>query len=190
MNDHSSNFSRNASVATMLATMLRLTAPTSMSPQDRLQWVEDAVDALEGIRPDEVAAVMMEVQRSVTRHNQLVPKICDLVHAKRSRSTLSSSPSPFASEMRISDEARKRRAAAKTAVEIEAAWEWERSSRIEAGLHVPPIAKPFSRYELDNMGPDLVRLGLNSGFLKREGGKLVEVMDVRETDRIRERNRR
>jgi len=41
------------------------------------------MDALEGIRVEEVQAVSTEVRRSVTRHMQIVPKIAELVSEKR-----------------------------------------------------------------------------------------------------------
>lgn len=156
-----------------------------MNPQDRLQWVQDAVSALDGIRPEEVASVMMEVQRSVTRHNQIVPKICDLVHAKRAKSSLSTTPSPYAAELRITNEAQKRRAAAKTQADIEDAWAWERNARIDAKLAVAPIQKPLGQSEIERMPAHVVKFGLQSGFLKRDGSSIVEVNDPGETDRIR-----
>lgn len=62
-----------------------------MDPEAQLSFVASAVDALEGIRADEVAAVSAEVRRKITRHMQIVPTIADLVaeHRKRSRFTSS-----------------------------------------------------------------------------------------------------
>jgi hypothetical protein len=54
------------------------------------------------------------------------------------------------------------------------AFEWERQARIDAGLPVRPYPKALTRIELDNLTPDMKRLGLNSGFLEYRGGQLVE----------------
>lgn len=190
MNAHSNSFSQNASVATMLATLLRLVAPTSMTPEARLQWVQDAVNLMEGIRPDEVAAVHVEVARSVKRHGDIVPRICELVHAKRARSTISRTVSPFFAEHEISRQAQEMRAKARSQREVEDAWQWERGARADAGLAVPPIERPLNSSEISALPSHIVKFGLNSGFLKRDGERVVEVTDPREIDRIREANRR
>ena len=63
-------------------------------------------------------------------------------------------------------------------VGIERAWQWERSARQDAGLAVPPIARPFTQNELANMLPAMEALGLKYGFLvRRADGSIFEVDD-------------
>lgn len=66
-------------VAAELAKMLALVAPVTMSSDQQTAWLAAAIDALEGIRPDEVAHVSLEVRRTVTRPSQIVPEIAGLV---------------------------------------------------------------------------------------------------------------
>ena len=179
-------------MALELAKILKLVAPISMTQEAHLSWLASAVDALEGIRVAEVKAISVEVRRSITRPSQIVPEIARLVDEKRKRGNRSSSPSnPFAAEMAIGRESNERRTKAHgSAVKLEEAFEWERQARINAGLNVRPREPAFSRDELDHMPSHIVRMGLNSGFLKRENGRLVEVQSPDETDRIREETRR
>lgn len=65
--------------------MLGLVAPVTMSTDQQTLWLASAMDALMDIRPDEIAAVSMEVRRSVTRPSQIVPEIARLVAEKRAR---------------------------------------------------------------------------------------------------------
>jgi hypothetical protein len=57
-----------------------------MNAEAQTVWLHAAVDALSGIRAEEVAHVSAEVRRSVTRHNQIVPEISKLVAERRSKS--------------------------------------------------------------------------------------------------------
>ena len=63
--------------------MLGLVAPVTMSADQQTLWLASAMDALADIRAAEVAAVSMEVRRTVTRPSQIVPEIARLVAAKR-----------------------------------------------------------------------------------------------------------
>ena len=65
--------------------MLGLVAPVTMTADQQALWIVSAVDALSDIRASEVAEVSMEVRRSVQRPSQIVPKIAELVAAKRER---------------------------------------------------------------------------------------------------------
>jgi len=65
--------------------MLGLVAPVTMSADQQAIWITCAIDALQGIHASEVAAVSMEVRRSVTRPSQIVPEIAKLVAVKRER---------------------------------------------------------------------------------------------------------
>lgn len=67
--------------------MLGLVAPSSMTVDQQTLWLASAVDALDGIRASEVAAVSAEVRRSVKRHNDIVPEIAKLVAERRKYST-------------------------------------------------------------------------------------------------------
>jgi len=148
-----------------------------MDQTAQLGWIASAVDALEGIRADEVQAISVELRRSVTRHSQIVPEISRLVAERRSRSQHATAPqSPWSAEKAIYDEADRRRKAV-SALDKKALsdiCEWERQERINAGLHVRPYPKPLTRAELDAMPADIRKLGFAHGFLKREGGKVVE----------------
>jgi hypothetical protein len=133
------------------------------------------VDALEGIRADEVAAVSTELRRSVTRPAQIVPEVAKLVAAKRARSSLSTGK-PISQEWAINQEASRRRAAvsAKDKRALSDIWEWERQARIDAGLHVPEYPKPLNSVELEQMPEHIRQFGLAHGFLKRDGTSVVE----------------
>ena len=72
-------------LTTELGKMLGLVAPITMSADQQTVWLASAVDALRDIRPDEVAAVSLEVRRTVTRPSQIVPEIARLVAEKRAR---------------------------------------------------------------------------------------------------------
>jgi hypothetical protein len=63
--------------------MLGLVAPVTMTVDQQSLWIVSAVDALQGIRAAEVEAISMEVRRSVNRPSQIVPKIAELVAARR-----------------------------------------------------------------------------------------------------------
>lgn len=79
----SRTYSGQGELTIQLAKMLALVAPTSMTAEQQEMWLRAAVDALDGIRPDEVAHVSAEVRRTVIRHNQIVPEIAKLVAARR-----------------------------------------------------------------------------------------------------------
>lgn len=145
-----------------------------MTADDRAAWIQAATDSLEDIRADEVAAVSAEVRRSVTSIRQIVPEIARLVGEKRKRAHRSSEIGPISREWAIDQEAQVRRSKARTRDEIEAAWEWERNARLDAGLAVPPIQPPLSREELAKLPQHIANLGLAYGFLERREGQLVE----------------
>ncbi len=145
-----------------------------MSEEQQEIWLRAAADALDGIRGPEVQSIAAELKRSVTRHNQIVPEISKLVAAKRARSSLGTGK-PVSQEWVIDKEAQRRRGKAETQSEIEAAWQWERDARIAAGLHVPPIEPPFSRREIANLSPSLVKMGLKCGALIERDGQIVNL---------------
>jgi hypothetical protein len=62
-----------------------------MGAEQQTVWLHAAVDALEDIRPAEVAAISAELRRSVTRPAQIVPEIARLVAEKRRRSAFAGS---------------------------------------------------------------------------------------------------
>jgi hypothetical protein len=164
-------------LAAELTKMLQLVAPQSMSGEDRAAWTLAALDALEDIRADEVRAISAELRRSVTRHNQIVPEIARLVSEKRARAQRFEAPaSPYAAEMAINEEARKRRAAvsAKDKRALSDIWEWERQARIDAGLHAEPYPKRLTGAELHAMPAHIRKMGLAHGFLEYRGGEIVE----------------
>lgn len=68
-----------------LAKSLKLVAPITMSADAQMVWLQAAVDALEGIRADEVRTISAELRRTVTRPSQIVPEIARLVDEKRRR---------------------------------------------------------------------------------------------------------
>jgi len=147
-----------------------------MGAEQQTVWLHAAVDALEDIRPNEVAAISAELRRSVTRPAQIVPEIARLVSDKRRRAYAQPvEESPFAKELAISNAARKRRADARNQREVEEAYEWERNERRAAGLHVSQEPRPLSREELDSMPAHIAEMGIKCGFLRRESGRLVEV---------------
>lgn len=155
--------------------MLALVAPISMSAEQQELWLRAAADSLEDIRPTEVRDISAELRRSVTRPAQIVPEIAKLVAEKRSRSSRPQISESVRREHEIDQEARRRRGEARNREEVEAASAWERQARTEAGLHVAPLSKPFTRDELDKMPPHIRKMGLSSGFLEYRDGKLVEV---------------
>lgn len=159
-----------------LAKCLKLVAPISMMADAQMVWLQAAVDALEGIRPDEVLAVSVELRRSVTRPSQIVPEIARLVSLKRAKASQSiGGPSPWAAERTINEESNRRRAAADgDRKKLSDIYEWERQARIDAGLSVKPYPKPLTRAELEAMPADVRKLGLNSGFLEYRDGQLCE----------------
>lgn len=145
-----------------------------MSGDDQRAWVASAIDALDGIRPDEVAAISVELRRSIIRPAQIVPEIAKLVSERRRRAA-QPAPDPMLSrERRIMEEASERRGRATTRAEVEDAYAWERSERIAAGLPVGPRQAPLTRAELDALPDHLVSMGLKAGFLERRGGQLFE----------------
>lgn len=73
--------------AVELAKMLALVAPVTMTSEQQEMWLRAAIDSLKDIRPDELAAVSLEVRRSVTRPSQIVPEVARLVAERRGRET-------------------------------------------------------------------------------------------------------
>ena len=65
--------------------MLGLVAPVTMTADQQTLWLASAVDALQDIRAHEVAAVSMEVRRTVTRPSQIVPEVAKLIGERRKR---------------------------------------------------------------------------------------------------------
>lgn len=164
-------------LALELAKCLKLVAPVTMSPDAQMVWLQAAVDALEGIRADEVHAISAELRRSVTRHNQIVPEIAKLVAQRRARTQQNVAPvSPYAAEKAINDEAQRRRGvvSALDKKALSGIYEWERQARIDAGLHVRPYPKPLSQSELSEMPAHIRKMGFAHGFLKNEGGRVME----------------
>lgn len=146
-----------------------------MMADAQLSWIASAVDALEGIRAAEVSACSAEIRRSVTRPAQIVPEIARLVSERRKRMAQAVGADPVAvKERAIDEEAMTRRCEAKTREEIDAAAEWERRARVDAGLAVPPRQPPLTRDELDHMSADMAALGLKYGHLIRRNGQLFE----------------
>ena len=80
---HSNGSAEHLAVAAELAKMLGLVAPVTMSADQQTLWLASAVEALQDIRANEVEAVSLEVRRSVTRPSQIVPRIAELVAARR-----------------------------------------------------------------------------------------------------------
>lgn len=80
-------YSAQAELGVELAKILMLVAPISMTAEQHELWLRSAVGALDGIRADEVRAVILELQRKVTKPAHIVPEIAELVaqHRKRSR---------------------------------------------------------------------------------------------------------
>jgi hypothetical protein len=167
-------YSAVADLTVELAKVLALVAPISMSVEQQELWLRAAVDALEDIRPQEVAAISAELRRTVTRPSQIVPEIAKLVAEKRKRPAYTENDRQGLSEFEIDREAQRRRSIARGRDEIEAAWEWERSARGEAGLHVQPIQKPLTAAELNAMPSHIASLGIKYGFLERRNGQLAE----------------
>lgn len=155
--------------------MLKLVAPISMSAEAQAVWIAAAEDALVDIRPEEVVAIAIEIKRSVTRPSQIVPEIAKLVAERRQRTRhVSAEPSTGLSLWQIDREAERRRKDARTQAEVEAAWQWERSARQDAGLHVPPIQPPLTTAELHTMPAHIRSLGIARGLLEYRDGLLCE----------------
>ena len=156
--------------------MLVIVAPVTMTTEQREIWLRGAVDALEGISAQEVAAVSAELRRSVTRHNQIVPEISRLVAEKRARSQQSAAPqSPYFAEREINLRSTEMRAAAKgDKRKMSDAYEWERQARIDAGLAARPYPKPLTQAEIAKMPAHIKTMGLKAGFLIEHHGEIVE----------------
>lgn len=186
----------NASSAEMsslmleLAKCLKLVAPTTMSADSQSVWLQAAVDALDGIRAAEVAAVSLEIRRSVTRVHQIIPEIAKLVHARRAKTSSNTTVSPYFVEKRINGEEQRRRAAAKTQREINEADDWARSERKAARIGFVPYGPPLNAHEIAAMPAHIRQLGLRSGFLKRDGERIVERISPEEIDAFREEQRK
>jgi hypothetical protein len=92
---------------------------------------------------------------------------------------------PISREWDINREAAARRAkvSAKDKKALSDIYEWERQQRIDAGLHVLPYPKPFSRHELDTMPADIRKMGLAHGFLEYRDGQLVEIQSQSPSER-------
>jgi hypothetical protein len=71
------------SLTVELAKALALVAPITMSSDQQEMWLRAAIDTLQDIRPEELAAVSLQVRRSVTRPSQIVPEIARLVAERR-----------------------------------------------------------------------------------------------------------
>lgn len=174
-----------------VAKCLKLVAAASMNAEAQAVWLQDAVETLEGIRALEIAEVSLEVRRKVKRVADIVPEIIKLVDEKRKARNRPERPvSQFFKVREILEKAQQMRADAKTQRAVEEAWAWERNALIEAGQRVAPIEKPLSAREIAAMPAHIRQFGVQSGFLKRDGERVVEVSDPEETDAIRERNRR
>lgn len=76
-------YSESSELTVLLAKILTLVAPTSMTTEQQELWLRAAIDALQGIRAGEVRSIILELQRSVSRPNQIVPEISRLVAEKR-----------------------------------------------------------------------------------------------------------
>ena len=110
------------------------------------------------------------------RRSPFMPKASDLVSLAQ-QALSAAQPVDHAAtsrEFAIDQEVRERRYRARTRDEIEDVWTWERKERHEAGLHLAPLAPPFSREELDNMPDHIAALGLKCGHLVRIDRRLVE----------------
>ena len=169
-------YSAPAELTVELAKSLSLVAPISMSVEQQELWLRAAIDALDGIRASEVAAISAELRRSVTRPSQIVPEIARLVSARRAQPRYAETPGQEirGRERAINEESQRRRATAATRAEIERAWQWDRDARLDAGLTVPPIAPPFTRAELDSMDAGIRSMGLKYGFLAMRDGQVIE----------------
>lgn len=162
----------------LVARILHVVAPSSMSAGDRSSWVINACEALADMRAKEIEMIMLEVQRSITRPNQIIPEIARLVGQRRERKRmLDSSPvisTGYVDETRIMDESKQRRFRARSHADVESAWQWERDERKAVGLDVAPIAPPLTRAELDAMPKHIRDVGLAAGHLLWRDGVLVE----------------
>jgi hypothetical protein len=165
-----------SALALELAKILKLVAPASMDAAGQLSWLASAIDALEGIHAHEVAAVSVEIRRSITRPNQIVPEIARLVAEKRARANRRTiGDTPQSREWEIIREANHRRAAARTQAEIEDVWEWERQARIDGGLAFAPRPLPLNAKEIRRLSPTMVKMGLKCGALvELNDGTLID----------------
>jgi hypothetical protein len=120
-----------------LAKMLKLVAPISMSADAQTVWLQAAIDALEDIRPHEVAAVSLEIRRSITRPCQIVPEIARLVAEKREQASRYSNVRP----VDLGPELPKPPVPALTADEIRRMPKW----LIETGLRVGYLKREGDR---------------------------------------------
>jgi len=84
---HSSASQGHSAAAAELAKMLGLVAPITMSADQQTLWLASALDSLQGIRAEEIAAVSMEVRRSVTSYTKIVPTIAEMVAARRAEAS-------------------------------------------------------------------------------------------------------
>jgi hypothetical protein len=138
-----------------LAKMLKLVAPSTMNAESQAVWLLSAAEALEDIRADEVAAVSMEIRRTVTRPAQIVPAIAEKV-----------------------DELRKRRAHEREM----AVWR-EQKALAPPEMPVREEPKPLSAAEIAKMPKWLIDTGLRVGFLKRDGDRVVDANCIAERGR-------
>jgi hypothetical protein len=118
-----------------------------MTAEQQELFLRAAVDALEDIRADEVKSVSAEIRRSITRPNQIVPEIAKLVADRRERA---------------------RRA------KEQQAWAEEAARHPPPAPPAPTVSKPMTEDEIRRMPKWLRDMGLRVGFLKREGGNIVE----------------
>lgn len=164
-------------MAVEVAKCLKLVAPATMGADAQLSWIASAVEALEGIRAEEVRNVSVELRRSVTRPAQIVPEIARLVAERRQRQSVGTGPdnSQAAAERRINEGFMDRIGRANCQPDVEEASRWERRERLQAGLKVQPLAPPLTRDELDHLPKHIAELGLANGFLERRDGKFYEV---------------
>lgn len=95
--------SETQALAAELAKILKLVAPATMNAEQQTVWLHAAVDALEGIRASEVAAVSAEIRRSITRAAQVVPEIARLVAERRRAKTRTADEQPKAKLSRLQD---------------------------------------------------------------------------------------
>jgi hypothetical protein len=186
--------------------ILALVAPVSMASAERETLIRAIIDALEGIRADEVAAVSLEVRRKIVRHNQIVPEIANLVSAKRAHNRRLSDfdwyrDSTPLTKAPVMDRRGEPMTEAETAELNEQLAAAEATARYRAdgsryrvdkeGRFVVELPRffvrirekdnlagvaPLTRKELDALPTNLVKLGLKKGYLRRVEGQLVEVL--------------
>ncbi len=81
----SNGYSAHSNITVELGKALALVAPITMSVEQQELWLRAAADALQDIHGSEVAAVSVELRRTVTRPSQIVPEIARLVAERRAR---------------------------------------------------------------------------------------------------------